>query len=235
MRVGRVSVLARYPVKSMQGEVLSAVEVSDRGLRADREWALYTADGGIGSGKTTRRFRRVDGLLRYRATSASHAGPTITFPSGDVHRAGEPATDAALGAALGRSVQLRPEADVPHHDESPVHLVTTGTLRHLGALLGRPIDARRLRANVVLCTDEEFDGFVEDGWTGRDLALGDTAVLRLGLPMTRCVMVDLPPDGGDTPPRLLTRLAQIHEMTLGLQADVLHPGTVRYGDLAELR
>lgn len=36
--------------------------VGQRGLEGHRTWAVHTADGGIGSGKTTRRFRRVDGL-----------------------------------------------------------------------------------------------------------------------------------------------------------------------------
>nr|WP_254781209.1 MOSC N-terminal beta barrel domain-containing protein [Modestobacter sp. DSM 44400] len=61
--------LAHHPVKSMLGEVLPKVEVGERGLAADRAWAVYTADGGIVSGETTRRFRRVDGLLQVSSPS----------------------------------------------------------------------------------------------------------------------------------------------------------------------
>jgi len=49
-RVGTVALLARYPVKSMRGETLEHVEVEPRGLSGDRGWAVYTDDGGIGSG-----------------------------------------------------------------------------------------------------------------------------------------------------------------------------------------
>ncbi|HEV2887924.1 MAG TPA: MOSC N-terminal beta barrel domain-containing protein [Jatrophihabitans sp.] len=63
--VGTVALLARYPVKSMRGEQLASAEVERRGLVGDREWAVYTPDGGIGSGKSSRRFRRVDGLLGF--------------------------------------------------------------------------------------------------------------------------------------------------------------------------
>jgi len=48
--VGTVLSLARYPVKSMGGESLERVAMTPRGLAADRAWAVYTADGGIGSG-----------------------------------------------------------------------------------------------------------------------------------------------------------------------------------------
>jgi uncharacterized protein YcbX len=53
--VGTVAQLARYPVKSMAGERLGEATVEHRGLVGDRGWAVYTADGGIGSGKRTRR------------------------------------------------------------------------------------------------------------------------------------------------------------------------------------
>jgi uncharacterized protein len=77
--IGTVSRLTRYPVKSMGGEHLEAAQVGSRGLSGDRSWAVYTADGGIGSGKTTRRFRRVDGLLEWSA-ELDGAVPMIESP-----------------------------------------------------------------------------------------------------------------------------------------------------------
>lgn len=131
MELGRVGRLARYPVKSLQGESLEAVEVDERGLRGDRGWAAYTPDGGIGSGKTTRRFRRVDGLLHQSGALDGGAAPVRTLASGARHRCGEPGTDAALSAAVGHTLALRPETDVRHHDEAPVHFLTTASLRQV--------------------------------------------------------------------------------------------------------
>ena len=82
MSAGRVGALLRYPVKSMAGEELTEVEVTPRGLAGDREWAVHTEDGGIGSGKTTRRFRRVDGLLEWRAGLEGPA-PFGVAPTGE--------------------------------------------------------------------------------------------------------------------------------------------------------
>jgi uncharacterized protein len=110
-----------------------------RGVVGDRRWAVYTDDGGIGSGKTTRRFRRVDGLLELRATLDGAVVPLVHFPSGPL-AADDEATGERLSAVVGRSVRLRPEGEVPHHDESPVHLITTAALRSL---------ADRIRAEVA--------------------------------------------------------------------------------------
>lgn len=223
--------LARYPVKSLQGESLEAVEVDERGLRGDRGWAAYTPDGGIGSGKTTRRFRRVDRLLHQSSALDGGAAPVLTLASGARHRCGEPGTDAALSAAVGHTLALRPETGVRHHDEAPVHVLTTASLREVERLLGTPVDVRRLRPNVVLEVDG--DGFVEDGWIGRDLRLGDV-VLTLGPGMPRCVMVDAAQPGVPTTPRLLRTLGRVNDTQLGLQASVRSGGVVRLGDAARL-
>src|SRR3954463_13518984 len=106
----------------MAGEELPAVGVSRRGLAGDRQWAVYTDDGGIGSGKSTRRFRQVDGLLAHRSGLGDGSVPSVTFPSGAVLGAADPGIDEALTRSLGRALTLRRESDVPHHDESAVHL-----------------------------------------------------------------------------------------------------------------
>lgn len=218
-----MATLVRYPVKSLCGEVLDEVEVGPRGPAGDRGWAVYTEDGGIGSGKTTRRFRRVDGLLELRATLDGPC-PVVEFPAARL-RADDPAASELLGAAVGRRVTLRPESEVPHHDESPVHLITTAALRALGDVLGRPVDPARFRANVVV------DSAEPDGdWAGRDLRLGNEVVLRIGDGMPRCVMVDLPQQGLDRDGRILKALAAGGDPVFGLQAHVVRVGSVRVGD-----
>ncbi|WP_089336172.1 MOSC N-terminal beta barrel domain-containing protein [Blastococcus mobilis] len=131
--------LTRYPVKSLAGEELAVVEVGPRGLAGDRGWAVHTEDGGIGSGKTTRRFRRVDGLLELRARLAG-AVPVVDFPSGPL-TADDAAANQTLSTVLGRPLELRPEGEVPHHDQSPVHVITSAALRSLGRVLGRILRA----------------------------------------------------------------------------------------------
>ena len=230
-RTGTVAALARYPVKSTAGEALDEVRVEARGFEGDRGWAVYTEDGGIGSGKTTRRFRRVDGLLGLTAITRN-GGPVVTVPDGRSAPAGTPETDALVSEVLGRPLRLAPEADVRHHDEAPVHVVTTAALRRVEELLGRPVNVARFRANVVV--DLPDAGFPEDDWAGRPLALGDEVVLRPDGGMTRCRMVDLLPGGAAPDDGLLRLLGRERETAFGIRALVDRGGVVRAGDPARL-
>jgi uncharacterized protein YcbX len=233
--VGHVAALARYPVKSMAGEQLAEAPFGPLGIHGDRRWALYTEDGGIASGKTTRRFRRVDRLFHLQARLDTELDvPTVWLPDGRRFQADDPAASAAISALLKRPLQLRPESAVRHHDESRVHVITTAGVRELERTAGEPIDAARFRANVVLAV--EGTGFIEDGWHGRTLALGDDVRLALGRHMPRCVMVGLaqPHAGLATDPRLLKQLARVHELQFGLTAEVIQGGVVRPGDTAIL-
>lgn len=84
--VGRVAGVWRYPVKSLDGEQMPALALDRRGVERDRLWALVDGNGAIASGKRTRRFRRVPGLLRH----SSHLDgeiPVITLSDGRAARA----------------------------------------------------------------------------------------------------------------------------------------------------
>jgi uncharacterized protein YcbX len=233
MVVGRVASLVVFPVKSTSGEVVAATPVTGRGVLHDREWAAYTADGGIASGKTSRRFRKVEGLMGWRSTLPAEPGgaPFVHDPEGVAYRADDPAASQALSRAFGVTLELRRESTVPHHDDCPVHLVTTSSLREVERLVGAEVAARRTRANIVLETEGE--GFVEDAWEGADLLIGEV-VLRLGPGMPRCVMVDQPQVGVGAAVPVLTALGRAHDVLLGLQTEVVRPGVIAVGDEARL-
>ncbi len=154
--------------------------------------------------------------------------PIVHFPNGS-SAADDVAANQTLSTVLGRAVELRPEGDVPHHDESPVHVITTAALRSLGRMLGGPVAPARFRANVVLDTDGP-----EDDWEGRDLSRGDDVVLQVGAGMRRCRMVDLPQQGLARDGRILKALADGRDLAFGFQARVVRDGTVRRGDRAVL-
>ena len=76
-RVGRVSSLHRYPVKSMAGEDLPSAEVTPTGLLGDRAYALI--DRETGRVVSAKRPRRWTGILDYRASFTEP--PKVTTPS----------------------------------------------------------------------------------------------------------------------------------------------------------
>jgi uncharacterized protein YcbX len=236
--IGRVLELHRYPVKSLAGERLEGAEVDRRGVAGDRLWSVRDPDGRLGSGKTSRRFRRMDGLLRlagsYAAAGGGPAGwdePRVAFPDGRVLSPGEE-LDAALSAHVGRPVALAREAEVSHFDDGPVHLVTTSGLRALAAAYGREVDAGHFRANLLLDTGDAPE-HPEDGWLGRELEAGGV-VLRVTGPMPRCVMVEMAQVGVPEAPGLLRTVTAAHDGDFGVLAEVVRPGRVAVGDPARL-
>jgi uncharacterized protein YcbX len=231
--------LWRYPVKSLGGERVRAAEVGPEGLAGDRRWALFDLDTGFGL-----TARRVPDLLFASARLTDGGvgpGVEVVLPDGTVTT-----DDAVLSDWLGRRVQLRaaeqetgerlyenPEdvededaggwdpfegAGGAFHDNASARLslVTTTTLGTW--------DRRRFRPNVLL------DGAGEEELDGRRVRLGG-ALLAVGSPLARCVMVTRPQPGGIG--RDTGVLKTVHRRLggrLAARAVVLRPGTVRVGD-----
>jgi uncharacterized protein YcbX len=116
-------------------------------------------------------------------------------------------------------------------DLAIVHLLTTATIDQLRELYphGR-FEVRRFRPNIVVSTDPEVKGFVENEWVERTIAIGDEVRLRITGGCPRCVMTTLPQ--GDLPrdPGILRAAAQHNQANVGVYADVIAGGTIRRGD-----
>ncbi len=227
--LGRVACIGRFPVKSLVGEALVSAMVDRRGLVGDRLWAVRDVDGKFGSGKSTRRFRRMPGLLHLTARYDHDLTPMVSFPGGRSISADHPEMHDALSAHVGRPVTLAQEADVSHFDEGALHLVTSTSVARLSQLHGVSVDPRRLRANLVIDTggDPRFD---EADWIGRDLTIGEDIVARVRKPMIRCIMVDLPQVDLPADGHLLDTIGRVNDAKLGLVVDVVSPGALRLGD-----
>ena len=116
-------------------------------------------------------------------------------------------------------------------DLAVVHLLTTATIERLRALYpeGR-FEVRRFRPNIVVATEPDAQGFVENDWIGQTIAIGDEVRLHITGPCPRCVMTtlaqgDLPKDSG-----ILRTAAQHNQANVGVYADVIAAGTLRRGD-----
>jgi uncharacterized protein YcbX len=116
-------------------------------------------------------------------------------------------------------------------DLAIVHLLTTATIDRLRELYpeGR-FEVRRFRPNIVVSTPRDAEGFVENDWIDRTVAIGDQVRLRITGGCPRCVMTTLPQ--GDLPrdPGILRTAAQHNAANVGVYADVLAGGTIRRGD-----
>jgi hypothetical protein len=87
---------------------------------------------------------------------------------------------------------------------------------------------RRFRPNIFLDTPQE--GFAENSWVGRTLAIGPEVRLVITQKTGRCVMTTLPQ--GELPKDLgiLRCAAQHNGGHVGVYASVISGGTIRSGD-----
>ena len=187
----------------------------------------------------------------------------ITLPDGSVVRSDQPDCDQILSQALQREARLDaippatataeeywPDIEGLDHrdtvtdfgppkgtffDTAVVHLLTTATLDRLRTLYpaGR-FEVRRFRPNIVIEPVSDAKDFVENGWVGRVLSIGETVRLSVTSPCARCVMTtlaqgDLPKDTG-----ILRAAAQHNSANVGIYASVLQGGKIRRGSSIRL-
>jgi MOSC domain-containing protein len=107
MKIGTVTQLWRYPVKSMAGEALTVARIGTRGIAGDRAWAVFDETrGGITGGKRIPALRGC--RVRYLVEPDPDAAPPaveITWSTGTC-TSDAPDASSRLGEHLGRPVSL---------------------------------------------------------------------------------------------------------------------------------
>jgi uncharacterized protein len=227
--VGTVEALWRYPVKSMIGEPLTQAPVDTRGILGDRLYAVRDTDGKLGGGKNTRRFRRMDGLLGFRAGYLPDLTPVITLPDGRSVRGDDEHVHWALADGLNQpGVTLVKESVISHFDQEPLHIVTTASLNWLTDSAPRTdIDVRRVRPNLVIRVTDP-SGRPEDAWLGHELRIGTHLVIDVVSRTERTSTADAAELTGST--EVFRAIAEENDLFFGINGRVLMPGRVRVGD-----
>ncbi len=252
--VGRVGQLWRFPVKSLQGESLDSAELTGAGLGGDRRYGLIDVAGGhLLSAKS------VPALFDAMARTDGHT-VIVTLPDGKEHSADDPGVSSVLSDWLDREVELTevgpsslsyemtfdppndeaekvswPAMDDSFLDLAPIHALTASSLAAMAeAYTDGEWDIRRFRPNVFL--DTPGTGFVEDGWVGGDLLLGDGgAALHVDMAAVRCAMpLRAQPSLGDRPAlardiELFRAMTAEHNNHLGIYCGVSAGGRVSVG------
>lgn len=142
--LGTVVSLWRYPVKSMQGEELNAIAVTEAGLHGDRRFALIDSTGKVASAKNPRLWPH---LFDFRAAYTGSENGTerpavcITLPDGQVVLSSQADASEQISQVVGRSVTLRSgglekpvleeywpdEEGLPHRDTVTDEAMPAGT------------------------------------------------------------------------------------------------------------
>jgi uncharacterized protein len=221
----------RYPVKSIGGEQIESTCADEDGVQGDRVWAVQDAAGKLGSGKDSRRFTRIFGLLGLTARYEDLAEPPIVTDGNCTdYPVATGAADEFLRSMAGRRVWVRRDTGIMHFDGVPFTLVGTATLGWLAAQLPSvQVEARRLRPNLVVRTSEPFE---EEAWLGQQVRIG-TAEAMFEVILPRCVMVGMAQPGLARSNAVLKRIGARTDNPLGMAigGHVTNAGEVSVGDL----
>ena len=119
------------------------------------------------------------------------------------------------------------------HDLSPMHLMTTASLRDLSPGVAG-YDVRRFRPNVLIDAGDVTGDFPESAWVGGELGIG-AARMHVTIPTIRCVVPTRPQPDIELDKGITRQLAERTNRFLGVYADVTTPGVVRVGDEVTVR
>jgi uncharacterized protein len=226
---GTVLSLHRWPVKSMAGEDVEALELFEHGAVGDRQHALYWRGG--------RRLtaRAAPRMLAWSARTngdGPEGSPTIIAPDGRTWTWDDDGLEAAIAEDLGKEVALVRDPSLMQDLGDSLLVTFEATLRGLAAETDeRAADLRRFRPNVHVAM--EVEPFAEAAWEGRRLRIGE-AELELLWPCARCAIVTRDPDTQDAWGGLLRHLHRRHDSIFGINARPLGRARIAVGDPVEV-
>jgi uncharacterized protein YcbX len=258
--------LSQYPVKSMTGHDLASASFDTMGLDGDRRWAVVHASGRVATRRELPELAKLHAVSTDFGVSLSFEGERwdVPFPSdaptavqvfstqvNGVQDAGNYAAhflstslEQPLRLVYFPKASLRPvilDQSPDEHftgfaDEFPVLIASMQSLCELNAELGKPVDIRRFRPNIVL--DGNAAPWIEDTW--RRIRIG-SVILRIVKPCKRCVMVTQDPQTGEVfdGHEPLATLRRIHrsstgKIIFGQNAVVETQGSMTLGDDVEV-
>jgi uncharacterized protein YcbX len=222
--------------------------------------AIDPATSRVGTAKIPRKWGALFRCrARYEIEPDGNGVPParISLPDGETAWTSDPDIDARISALVGFPAVLtsqKPEnlllespplGTVPESDDAPtvdfpvingffdlgpLHLITTATLDELRSLYpeGR-YEPRRFRPNIIVSTPGE-KGFLENGWAGKSIRIGDGVRIKVMSPTIRCVVTTLAQDDLPNDPGILKTAARHNNANAGVYAMVETPGCVRVGD-----
>lgn len=208
-----------YPVKSLAGIPMQALNLDDFGPAGDRRWMIIDDDRHFVTQRNTPSLALIttevtDGQVNvnipgeglFTLASTEEKLPAMVWRDWVQAQVGEANANEALSRYCGRHLRFvfMPDSSFRRVDAARVHdlrrvsfadgfpmLVTNlASLEELNGRLGAPVEMRRFRPNIVV---EGAEPWEEDNWG--ELSIG-TVRLSLVKPSFRCVMTTVDPDTG---------------------------------------
>jgi len=233
IKIGEVEALFRYPVKSMSGEALEAVELGWHGLDGDRRLAFRRANDRAGFPWLT--ASKLPELILF---APRRRGPAVAGDLPTHVRTPEGEELALFGQELAEEVGRRHGSPVEMmhlsrgiFDEASISVITSATVGEIGRLAAQRADVRRFRPNILMASLRSVP-FEEDEWVGGTLSFGDTsegAAVAITNRDERCSMVNFDPDSARPTPEVLKAIVRMRDNRAGVYGAVIRRGHVAVG------
>lgn len=235
MELGRIRAIFRYPVKSMAGEVLDIARLGWHGIEGDRRFAFRRLADKSGFPWLT--ASKLPQLLLYKPfrldSKALEPLPThVRTPGGNEFELHSKELREEISTWYGSDLELM---NLKHgiFDEACLSVISLGTVSSVERELGRNIDLRRFRPNIVI---ETVSGkpFEEDGWVGQTLLFGEGnlgVAVKVILRDERCVMVNFDPDTAERDSNVMKTVVRMNENCAGIYGAVVREGELRVGQV----
>ena len=250
--------LWRYPVKSMQGERVTRVALDASGFTGDRRFGVVTPEGFVLSGKSEPRILGASAAVRADGEVEIELPHGVRTASNDP--AVDSLLSAWLDRPLRLHRAATDEQFMIHHQTDPedetktkdfstppgayydsrstVHLLSQSSLRAASRAYGDgQWDVRRFRPNVVISfrngAFDDDEGFVEEAWVGKTVALGDVPAL-VRKRTERCVMTTRAQPGLDRDLQIYRSLVKSNHANLGIYLVPQAGGTIAVGDIVKV-
>jgi uncharacterized protein len=238
MELGRISAIFRYPVKSMAGELLDVARLGWHGIDGDRRLAFRRLTDKSGFPWLT--ASKLPQLLLYKPfgldSNTAELLPThVCTPDGKEYELRSEELREEISSRYGSDVELM---NLKHgiFDESPISVISLGTVHSVARESGRGVDLcdlRRFRPNVVIETNSA-EPFEEDRWVGGELMFGEGnsgAAVRVNMRDERCVMVNFDPDTAERDSEVMKTVVRMNENCAGVYGTVVRAGELRVGQV----
>ena len=246
MELGRISAIFRYPVKSMAGESLETARLGWHGIEGDRRLAFRRLTDQSEFPWLT--ASKLPQLLLYKpfrldTNATSKNGellPThVRTPDGKEYELRSDELRQDVSSRYGSEVELM-NLKAGIFDESPISVISLGTVHSVARESGRGVDLcdlRRFRPNVVIETNGAGP-FEENGWVGRTLMFGEgnsrAASIAVTMKDERCVMVNFDPDTAERDSEVMKTVVRMNENYAGVYGAVVRAGELRVGQVVTL-
>ncbi|WP_404293453.1 MOSC domain-containing protein [Cytobacillus kochii] len=235
-RIGVLSSLLRYPVKSFGGENVESTRVLPYGVYGDRSHVIIDRSR-QGKYLTITQYQE---MAAYQATFVSEEKED-TYPELQIH--------TANGERYGwnderwrQDLRLKSGRDLSFHsftpsyvpigaiEEAPLLLVTHSSLQYLSKQLGKSeIDPKRFRPNFIIHTDYDRP-FSEHDWISNQMKIGEEVVIEITKPCERCMIITVDPKNGKRTPAIHKEIIRTNHNHFGVYAKVIQTGKVKLGD-----